>query len=78
MKRAKHEKMRRIRLKLTNKKQTDLKFVGDRTTNFPNAASVNVLIDRIIMCCEVIFIGKNLRFQCYYLSGLSQKLIMKR
>lgn len=35
MQRAKHEKMRRLRLKQTNKKQTDIKFVGDRTTNFP-------------------------------------------
>jgi hypothetical protein len=47
MKRAKHEKMRRFRLKLTNKKQNDLKFVGDRTTNFP---SIPAIIENVTSC----------------------------
>lgn len=41
MKRARYEKERRLRLKLANKKQYDLKFVGDRTTKFPSIPAIN-------------------------------------
>ena len=40
IKRARYEKERRVRLKLIIKKQPDLKFVGDRTTNFPSIPAI--------------------------------------
>ena len=47
MQRAKHEKLRRLRLNLIKRKQIDLKFVGDRTTKFP---SIPAIIENVTSC----------------------------
>jgi hypothetical protein len=54
MQRAKHEKMRRLRLKLTKKEQMNLKFVGDRTTNFPSIPAISEIVTSCVTSEKVV------------------------
>ncbi|BBH54683.1 hypothetical protein JCM31447_31570 (plasmid) [Fluviispira sanaruensis] len=53
MQRARQEKMRRLRLKLTISKQTELKFVGDRTTIFPSISAINENVTVVVTCKNI-------------------------